>query len=129
VHASLDTDAFAQLTQGRRARVVFDATGNAGCMARSIEFAGFGGRVVYVGITTEPVPLNDPLFHRRELTLLATRNAVSSDFTRILQLIREGKINTQAWISHRMKFADVPTAFPGLLAPDSGVVKAMVSMG
>ena len=129
VHASLDADAFAQLTQGRLARVVFDATGNAGCMARSIEFAGFGGRVVYVGITTEPVPLNDPLFHRRELTLLATRNAVSSDFTRILQLIREGKINTQAWISHRMKFADVPTAFPGLLAPDSGVVKAMVSMG
>ena len=127
VHATLDAEAFAKQTNGRLARVVFDATGNAGCMARSIEFAAFGGRVVYVGITTEPVALNDPLFHRRELTLLATRNAVSSDFTRILQLIREGRINTSAWISHRMKFADVPLAFPSLLARDSGVVKAMIS--
>lgn len=128
VHASLDPETFAELTNGRHARVVFDATGNAGCMSRALEYAGFGGRVVYVGITTEPVPLNDPLFHRRELTLLATRNAVPSDFVRILQLIREGRINTQAWITHRMTFADVPDAFPALLEPGSGVVKAMVSV-
>ena len=128
VHASLDPATFADLTQGHLARVVFDATGNAGCMSRALEYAGFGGRIVYVGITTEPVPLNDPLFHRREMTLLATRNAVSSDFTRILALIREGKINTRPWISHRMNFADVPAEFPLLLAPDSGVVKAMIQL-
>ena len=86
------------------------------------------GRVVYVGITSEPVTLNDPLFHRRELTLLATRNAVAGDFTRILQLIREGRIQTQPWISHRVPFTDLPSIVPTLLAPESGMVKAVVHL-
>lgn len=128
VHAALEPGEFADLTHGRLAQVVFDASGNAACMAGAIEHASFGGRVVFVGITTEPVPLNDPLFHRRELTLLATRNAVAPDFTRIIALIRAGGINTRSWITHRVKFPAVPEAFPGLLKPDSGVVKAVIEM-
>ncbi len=128
VHASLEPAAFAELTGQRLAQVVFDATGNAASMGRALEYAGFTGRIVFVGITTEPVLINDALFHRRELTLLATRNAVPADFTRILGLIREGKINTSAWITHRMKFADVPAQFPLLLKPESNVVKAMIEM-
>ena len=37
----------------------------------------------------------------RELTLLASRNALSADFPRILGLIRSGRIDTRPWISHR----------------------------
>jgi len=48
-------------------------------MTRSLESASFGGRIVFVGITTTPVMLDDPLFHRRELTLLASRNALAAD--------------------------------------------------
>ena len=128
VHGALEPPAFADLTHGRLARVVFDATGNASSMARALEFACFGGRVVFVGITAEPVPLNDPLFHRRELTLLATRNAVATDFTRIISLIRDGTINTQPWITHRVKFPGVPQTFPGLLESGGGVVKAVIEM-
>jgi 2-desacetyl-2-hydroxyethyl bacteriochlorophyllide A dehydrogenase len=126
VHPLLQPAEFAELTQASLARVVFDATGNAASMSRSLEFAGFAGRVVYVGITTEPVVINDPLFHRRELTLMATRNAISSDFTRIIGLIREGRINTSAWISHRLKFGETPDLFPDLIRPESGMVKAVI---
>lgn len=128
VHAALEPSALADLTDGRLARVVFDATGSASCMARAVEFAGFGGRVVFVGITPEPVPLNDALFHRRELSLLATRNAVAADFKRIIGLIGGGKIDTRPWITHRLDFAAVPRSFPGLLAPGCGVVKAVVEI-
>jgi 2-desacetyl-2-hydroxyethyl bacteriochlorophyllide A dehydrogenase len=128
IHATLEPAAFADRTEGRLARVVFDATGNAASMARAFEYAGFAGRVVFVGITTEPVPLNDPLFHRRELTLRATRNAVAADFIRIIGLIRSGKIDTRPWITHRMAFEDVPRDFPGLLESGSGVVKAVIAM-
>lgn len=72
------------------------------------------------------MPLDDPLFHRRELTLLASRNAVASDFTRILELIEQGKINTSAWISHRCTFDELPTAMPEWIKPATGVVKAVV---
>jgi alcohol dehydrogenase len=120
VHESLEPSPMAD--------VVFDATGHPASMSRAFEYAAFGGRIVYVGITSEPVVLNDPLFHRRELTLLATRNALAGDFTRILQLIREGRIQTQPWISHRVAFTDLPATFPTLLQPESGMVKAVIHL-
>ena len=110
------------------AQVVFDATGHPGSMAAAILHAKFTGRVVYVGITKEPVMLDDPLFHRRELTLLASRNAVAGDFHRILELIEAGKINTQAWISHRAPFDELPSALADWVKPGSGVVKAVVNL-
>ena len=110
------------------AQVVFDAMGNPASMANTLRYAKFTGRIVFVGITKEPVPLDDPLFHRRELTLLASRNAVAGDFTRILELIEQGKINTNAWISHRCTFDELPTAMPEWIKPATGVVKAVVNL-
>lgn len=110
------------------ADVIFDATGQAASMAKVFEYAAFGGRVVYVGITSEPVIFNDPLFHRRELTLLASRNALAGDFPRILSLIAEGRIQTQPWITHQVGFREVPHGFPELLKPSAGVVKAIINL-
>ena len=110
------------------AQVVFDATGNPQSMARALRLARFTGRIVYVGITKEPVPLDDPLLHRRELTLLASRNAVTADFPRILGLIESGQINAQPWISHRCEFADLPEIMPSWVLPQSGVIKGLVQL-
>jgi threonine dehydrogenase-like Zn-dependent dehydrogenase len=97
-------------------------------MARALCFAEFAGRVVFVDITREPVALDDPLFHRRELTLLATRNARADDFRQIIRLIEGGRIDTGPWITHRVRFDKVPESYPDWLRPDSGVVKVMVTM-
>jgi alcohol dehydrogenase len=109
-------------------QIVFDATGNAASMAATLRYARFTGRIVYVGITKEPVPLDDPLFHRRELTLLASRNAVSSDFPRILAMIQSGQIDTRPWISHRCEFKELPSQMDAWLLPESRVIKAVVSL-
>lgn len=110
------------------AQVVFDATGNTHSMAGALRWARFTGRVVYVGITKEPVLLDDPLLHRRELTLLASRNAVASDFPRILSMIQSGQINTRPWISHRAAFASLPETMPAWLKPEARVIKAVVEL-
>lgn len=110
------------------AQVIFDATGNPASMAATLRHAKFTGRIVFVGITKEPVNIDDPLFHRRELTLLASRNAVAADFPRIIGLIETGRIDTRPWITHRAGFAEVPAAFPAWVHPSSGVIKAMVAM-
>lgn len=110
------------------AQVVFDATGNPCSMAGALRYARFTGRVVYVGITKEPVAIDDPLLHRRELTLLASRNAVASDFPRILSLIQSGQIDTRPWISHRCAFAELPEKMPEWLLPEARVIKAVVEM-
>ena len=119
-----------QLTQGQMADVVVDATGHNESMSRCFEFAAFAGRIVYVGITAKDLVFpHAPLVHRRELTILASRNALSPDFSRIIQLIESGRIDTRPWLTHRAPFADVPRVFPDWLRPEARVIKAVVDVG
>ena len=93
------------------------------------EFAGHTGRVVFVGIGTFDVSFPDPLLHARELTLYASRNALPSDFKRIIRLIEEGRLDTRPWITHRCGFDAVAETFPSYTKPETGVIKAMVEVG
>jgi 2-desacetyl-2-hydroxyethyl bacteriochlorophyllide A dehydrogenase len=125
-----DVQALAKATNGQLADVVIDATGNNQSMVRALEFTAFTGRVVYVGITQKPLELpHAPFLHRRELTLMASRNALPGDFTRIIELIGQGKIDTRPWITHHAAFEQVAEAFPGWLKPENGVIKAVVDVG
>jgi alcohol dehydrogenase len=118
-----------RVTNGSGAQVVIDATGSNKSMANAMGFCSFTGRLVYVGITQQEVTFpHAPIMHRRELTLLASRNALPGDFTRIIRLIEEGKIDTGPWITHRAAFDEMIEAFPNWLNPQSGVIKAMVAM-
>jgi 2-desacetyl-2-hydroxyethyl bacteriochlorophyllide A dehydrogenase len=122
-------EALRALTQGQLADVVIDATGHHLSMARAMDYAAFAGRVVFVGITQQNLEFpHAPVMHRRELTLMASRNALSRDFSRIISLIEGGKIDTAPWITHQADFDDVPDVFPRWVEPGTGVIKAMVRL-
>lgn len=121
--------ALEKLTDGQLAEVVIDATGNPRSMSTCFDFAAFTGRVVYVGITTSDLTFpHAPVFHRRELTLLASRNALPDDFRHIIQLIRDGKIDTTKWITHRIGFDEVPEKFAQFTNPATGAIKAIIEV-
>lgn len=121
--------ALLDLTGGRLADVVIDATGSHHSMSHALNYCAFAGRLVYVGITQQELSFpHAPVLHRRELTLLASRNALPGDFTRILQLIEDGRIDTGPWITHRTSFASLPSVFPEYLRPETRVIKAMVAI-
>jgi 2-desacetyl-2-hydroxyethyl bacteriochlorophyllide A dehydrogenase len=134
-HALTAGDAAGTLTQleettgGDLPTVVFDATGSAAAMRRSFEYVAHGGRLVFVGLVRDDITFADPHFHRREMTLLATRNATAADFRRIIGLIEAGRIDTTPWITHRAAFDEMIGRFPTWLDPRSQVVKAMVEVG
>ena len=124
-----DFESLAGLTAGQMADVIVDATGNARSMARAMEFAAHGARVVFVGITQQNLEFpHAPVLHRRELTLMASRNARSGDFPRIIDLIGSGRIDTRPWITHHARMDDVPDVFGPWLDPASGVIKAVVEV-
>lgn len=124
-----DFEALSGLSSGRMADVVVDATGHARSMARAMEFGAHGARVVFVGITQQNLEFpHAPVLHRRELTLMASRNARSGDFPRIIELIGSGRIDTRPWITHHARMEDVPEVFPRWLDPASGVIKAVVEV-
>jgi alcohol dehydrogenase len=118
-----------RLTDGALAQVVIDATGSNKSMGAALRYCGFTGRLVYVGITQQEVSFpHAPIMHRCELTLLASRNALPPDFTRIIKLIEDGRIDTRPWITHHAGFDDLIDAFPNWIKPQTGVIKAMVEM-
>ncbi len=120
----------ATLTNGRLADVVIDATGNQESMSGALDYCAFGGKLVYVGITQSSLTfLHAPVMHRRELSILASRNALSRDFARIIHLIEEGRIDTQPWITHHASFDQMIDEFPNWLKPENRVIKAIVQVG
>ena len=124
-----DVKAFTDLTAGKLGNVVVDATGSAKSMSSAYHFVGFASRLVWVGITQDQLAFTQPLMHRREMTFLASRNAVSPEFTRIVRLIEGGMLDTRPWVTHAAPFDAVPDEFPKWLKPETGVVKAMVEVG
>ena len=119
-----------ELSGGHLPDVVIDATGHSGSMSAGFDLVGHGGgRLVFVGITTDDVKFQHPVFHRPEGTLLCSRNALPGDFIRIISLIESGQINTAPWITHRTAFEDVPAIFPSYILPETGVLKAMIAVG
>jgi alcohol dehydrogenase len=115
-----------ELTDGHLPTIVVDATGNAKSMSNALNYVGHTGKLVFVGITTDNVSFPHPLMHRREMTLLASRNAMPEDFGRIIGLIESGQIDTQPWITHHTDFHAVIEAFPSYTRPEAGVIKALV---
>jgi 2-desacetyl-2-hydroxyethyl bacteriochlorophyllide A dehydrogenase len=118
-----------RLTDGSMPYLVVDATGSNKSMSHALAYCAFAGRLVYVGITQEAISFpHAPLLHRRELTLLGSRNALPPDFTRIIKLIESKQIDTRPWITHRTSFEALPAVFPDYTKPETGVIKAVVEV-
>lgn len=69
---------------------------------------------------------NDPNFHRREITLLASRNSRPADFKRIIKLVEDGAVDTTPWITHRATCNMLIETLPSWLTPEANVIKAMI---
>ena len=108
------------------ADVVFDATGSAAVMAKSLNRVAAGGNLVFVGLTSDTVALDDALFHKREITLFASRNSVGQ-FPRIIKLLEEGTIQVDEWITEHVGLADLPQQF-AKLSNRPHLIKAMVDV-
>jgi len=116
------------LTDGDLADAVVDATGNLVSMGASLEYVGSTGRLVYVGLAQGDVTFNDPLFHRREMTLLGSRNALPRNFAEIIACMEKGSIDPLAWITHRCSLAEIPEKLPAWSEPSAGVIKGVASV-
>jgi 2-desacetyl-2-hydroxyethyl bacteriochlorophyllide A dehydrogenase len=116
----------AELTDGEFPTVVFDATGSARSMADALGYLAHGGTLVYVGLVKSDIAFPHPEFHKRETTLMGSRNATREDFGRVLEAVRGGAVDADRFITHRAPFDAMIDAFGNWLRPESGVIKAMV---
>ena len=116
----------AKATLGDGFDVVFDATGNKASMETSFSFTAHGGRYVMVGLVKDVISFFDPEFHKREMTLLASRNATQVDFETVMTAIKKGDVPIDRLITHRTDLNAVVTDLPRWAREKAGLIKAMV---
>jgi len=111
---------------GELPRCVFDCTGNPRSMNACFELVAHGGKVVFVGHYPGEITFQSPVFHGREITLLASRNATAADFRRVLGLLESGRVNVGSWLADPVSPAEVAGVFPSWLDPENGVIKPVI---
>lgn len=111
---------------GNLPTVIFDATGNKKSMETSFSLAAQGAKIIFIGLFQGEVTFEDPSFHKKEITLMSSRNSLPRDFKQIINLMETGKINTAPWLTHRTAFDTLPEVFPQWLNPEEDVMKAIV---
>jgi threonine dehydrogenase-like Zn-dependent dehydrogenase len=118
----------ADLTDGDLPSLVFDCTGSPASMMAAFRFVANGGRLVLVGLAQADITFHDPEFHRRELTLLSSRNATRADLQHVIAAMAAGQVVTEPLTNARVALDDLIPAFPTWLAPEAGVLKAIVEL-
>jgi 2-desacetyl-2-hydroxyethyl bacteriochlorophyllide A dehydrogenase len=117
--------ALAEATGGEMFDAVFDATGSLAAMAGSLAYVAHGGKLILVGVAPGDLVFADPEFHKRETTLIASRNALSADFERVKRAMLSGAIPTDALHTHSLDADDIPVRMPELIAEADHVLKAI----
>ncbi len=120
------TENLNKLLDGNLPTIVLDATGNKESMMKCFEYVAPGGTIVYVGLFLGDVVFYDPLFHKKEITLKSSRNALPEDFQKIIRLIKSGTLNIDGYVTHRLKFETLTDNFTKLYLPEEHVIKAVV---
>ena len=116
------------ITHGDMPDVVIDATGNLKAINNAFAYISHGGRYVLIGLQKGEISVNHPEFHKREATLMSSRNATRADFEHVISSIRNKQVDPATYITHRTTFDKVKDEFEGWLNPASGVIKAMVEL-
>ncbi len=106
--------------------VIVDATGNLKAINNAFQYLAHGGRYVLIGLQKGDITFNHPEFHKRESTLMSSRNATRADFEHVVNCMKKGLVNPATYITHRVTIDAVKDNFESWLNPATGVIKAMV---
>lgn len=117
-----------QITNGDMPTVVIDATGNLRAINNGFQYLAHGGRYVLVGLQKENISVSHPEFHKREATLMSSRNATKEDFIHVMESMKKKLVDPSTYITHRVNFDAVKENFDSWLNPANKVIKAMVSI-
>ncbi|QDL94374.1 zinc-binding alcohol dehydrogenase family protein (plasmid) [Paroceanicella profunda] len=105
---------------------VFDATGNIHAMNAGLNYLAHGGSYVLLSVVKGDLSFADPEFHKRETTLIGSRNALKADFDHVLACIRDGLVPSDALATHETSFEDAVTNLPEWANDRGTLIKALI---
>jgi threonine dehydrogenase-like Zn-dependent dehydrogenase len=120
-------DLLKELTNGHFADIVIDATGNKKSIQQQLTFLGHGGKWILIGLQREDLHINHPEFHKREATLMSSRNATKHDFEQVMTKIVKKEIDPALLITHTLDFKEVVNSFSTFIA-DQTLIKGIIKV-
>lgn len=107
---------------------VFDATGNGRSMNAALPFVAHGGVLVFVSVVKDDIAFPDSEFHKREMSIIGSRNALKEDFLHVASSIASGAIDTGKLITHRTSLQNAVTDLPVWAHQKEGLIKAVIAL-
>jgi 2-desacetyl-2-hydroxyethyl bacteriochlorophyllide A dehydrogenase len=98
-----------EITAGRMAEAVIEASGSEAAVRSSIDYAAYSGRIALVGWPKAEVSLATAMFTKKELDVMGSRNS-ARDFPESIELVAGGKIDVTALVTRTVAFEEVPAA-------------------
>jgi len=120
------TSRLQEITNGDMPTAIIDATGNQKAINNALQYLAHGGRYILIGLQREDLIFSHPEFHKRESTLLSSRNATREDFDFVIDTVKKGLIDPLSYITHRVIFNDLKDAFRDWQNPSANMIKAIV---
>ena len=122
------TEQLKTITNGDMPTVVIDATGSLKAINNAFQYMAHGARYVLIGLQKADISFSHPEFHKREDTLMSSRNATRQDFEHVIANMKKGEVKPTTYITHRVVFDNVAHEFESWLNPANAVIKAMIEM-
>jgi 2-desacetyl-2-hydroxyethyl bacteriochlorophyllide A dehydrogenase len=122
------TEELKKITNSDMPTVVIDATGNLKAINNAFQYMAHGARFVLIGLQKGDISFSHPEFHKREATLMSSRNATREDFEHVIKAMENKEVDPTTYITHRVKFDEVKDQFHTWLNPENGVIKAVVDL-
>ncbi|MFC0529330.1 zinc-dependent alcohol dehydrogenase [Phytohabitans kaempferiae] len=94
--------------------VAFEVSGSATAIATAVELLAVRGRLVVVGIHSQPRELDVFRFFWRELTMVGARVYRRADYDTAIKLLRTGQVGAETLITHIEPLTNAAAAFDAL---------------
>jgi len=111
---------------GALAQKVIDATGNQRAMNNAVNLIRHGGSIIFVGLFKGELQFSDPDFHKKETTMMGSRNATAEDFTKVGRLMAEGKITARMMLTHRYSFTALAEIYEPQVINNRQLIKGVI---
>jgi 2-desacetyl-2-hydroxyethyl bacteriochlorophyllide A dehydrogenase len=115
-------------TDGEGYDALFDATGHGGAIEAGFPAVAHGGTYVLVSVVKDNITFSDPEFHKREMRLVGSRNALKDDFDWVIGALRDGSIDADALCSSVLSLEELPDRFGALAADRADLIKVIVKL-
>lgn len=111
---------------GRLALKVIDATGSPAAMNNAVNLMRHGGTIVYVGLHKGDLVIPDSEFHKKETTLMGSRNATREDFDRVRALMASGQLRAEMMLNHHLAFSTLDETFEAQIINNRELIKGVI---